>query len=480
MEKLIIVSSYFSGDEQKRKIEFFERLDACLRPAGYSLLLANVSKIPPKTTIECDTGPKHITNDQAVHGRNFLHIEDLPPEIIMAAAVEAETRQTSLVDASFRLTLFSAYMKQLLEERKPALCIMWHQFNGNHYTLARLCRKMKIPYLYVEYGALPGTLCFDEGGQMAESWAAQCPEEFLALSVDESDLALAQTFLEYLRGGKKSGKPQDAQASIQEVVERARDQDRKIIFYAGQNDWASGMLPRALPESRLHSHIYTDTLDALDHLSELAEANDWQILFKPHPLVQDRHKDFQVAYPDRVNLVLGANILECIEEADVVTTIVSQVAYLAMIHERPCVMLGRTQLRNKGCNYQVGLRDDVTPTMQHALHDGFHGKARERWLKHIAQMCKYYLFAIDEEVEAIIGRDIQETANYLVASAEGQATSMASGKGAPSARPGIRIPWKTRFRLYFTRNAILIAHKLPSPVYEIVQRVHRTCFPKSQ
>ena len=53
------------------------------------------------------------------------NIEDLPPEIIMAGAVEAETRQTGLVDASFRLTLFTAYMKRLFEEHKPDLCIMW-------------------------------------------------------------------------------------------------------------------------------------------------------------------------------------------------------------------------------------------------------------------------------------------------------------------------------------------------------------------
>ncbi len=480
MNKTILVSSYFSGDGQQRKIEFFERLDACLRPAGYRLLLANVGRVPPKTSLESDTGPKYITTDHTVHGRDFLHIEDLPPEIIMAAAVEAETRQTSLVEATFRLTLFSAYMKQLLEERKPALCIMWHQFNGNHYTLTRLCRELEIPYIYVEYAALPGTLCFDEEGQMAESWVAQRPDEFLALPVDDSGLAQAQTFLDYLKGGKKSGKPQDAQVSIQDVIARAREQGRKIIFYAGQNDWASGMLPQALPQSKTHSHIYTDTLDALDHLSGLAEANDWQILFKPHPLVQDRHKDFQVAFPDRVNLVLGANILECIEEADLVTTIVSQVAYLAMIHQRPCVMLGRNQLRNKGCTNQPGKREEVGQKISDALRDGFHGQARERWLKHIAQLCKYYLFAIDKEVEAIIGRDVQEAANYLIASAKAQAASLASAKNVPASPADLLLPWPARVRLSFMRNAILIAHKLPRPLYEILQKSFRTCFPKDE
>ncbi|HIA46946.1 MAG TPA: hypothetical protein EYN96_03000 [Candidatus Hydrogenedentes bacterium] len=483
MHKVIIVSSHFSGDGQERKRAFFERLDACLQPAGYRLLLANVGRLPAKTTLQMDTGPKYITIDQSVSVRDFLRIEDLPPEIIMAGAVEAETRQTGLVEATFRLTLFSAYMKRLMENSKPVLCVMWHQFNGNHHTLTRLCHEMQIPYLYVEYGALPGTLCFDEDGQMAESWVAQCSDDFLALPVDESDLARAQTFLDYLRGEKKSGKPQGATVSIQDVIERARNQNRKIIFYAGQNDWAAGMLPRALPEARTHSHIYTDTLDALDHLSQLAEENDWQILFKPHPLVQDRHKAFEVAYPDRVNLVLGADILACVEAADVVTTIVSQVSYLALIHERPCVMLGRNQLRNKGCTGQPATRDEVGQKISDALRDGFHTKARERWLKHIAQMCKYYFFAFDKEVEAIIDRNIQEAADYLVASAEAQETSVVSAKGAPSAPPGMRLTWPTRVRLYvihkargFLSNVKNVAHKLPSPIFKLARKVYRTIF----
>ncbi|HIB88235.1 TPA: hypothetical protein EYO57_13720 [Candidatus Poribacteria bacterium] len=344
----------------------------------------------------------------------------------MAAAVEAETRETGFLGASLRLTLYCAYMKQLLQERQPALCILWHQFNGNHVILAHQCQDLGIPYLYMEYAALPGTICFDEDGPMAESWVAQRYDEFLALPVDDSDLAQAQCFLDYLKEGKKSGKPQDSQVSIQSVVERAREQGRKIIFYAGQNDWASGMLPRGFPEARIHSHIYSDTLDALGHLSEVAEENDWQIVFKPHPLVQERHRYFEVPFPERVDLVLGGNILDCIQETDVVTTIVSQVSYLALIHGRPCVMLGRNQLRNKGCTYQVGPRDDLAPTIQHALGDGFHGKARARWLKHVAQICKYYLFALDPEVESIIGRDVQEAADFLVKRADMTSLSAAS------------------------------------------------------
>ena len=68
-------------------------------------------------------------------------------------------------------------------------------------------------------------------------------------------------FLDYLKTEKKSGKPQDVKVTIQNALERARDRGRKTIFYAGQNDWAAGMLPRIIGGSenpfpylhRLHS-----------------------------------------------------------------------------------------------------------------------------------------------------------------------------------------------------------------------------------
>ena len=419
MEKLILVSGHFSGRGAERKVLFFERLEACLRPVGYRLLLLNATQGQPCTTCETITAPRYIKVDDQIRGRGFTKLEEYPPEIVMSATVEKEACQTSLAYECMRFVSFSNYVKRILQKRRPALCVMWHKFNGRHYALTHLCQELGIPYLYAEYGVLPGTISFDERGQMAESWVAKRAEEFNRLPVNSEDFASALRFLEYMRENKKTGKPQDNAISILPFLEKAREQGRKLIFYAGQNDWASGILPSSLPESKLHSPIYTDTLDALGHLSELAEKYNWQILFKPHPLIQERHKEYDVPYPNRVDLALGANILDCVKRADVVTTIVSQVSYLSLIHCQPCVMLGMNQLRNKGCTAQPLKRSEVAKAFQVVLKKGFYEDLRKQWLKHVAQICKYYLFAFDNEVEAIIGRDLGKVADYLLQHARG-------------------------------------------------------------
>ena len=66
-------------------------------------------------------------------------------------------------------------------------------------------------------------------------------------------------------------------------------------------------------------------------------------------MVEEKQQSFALPYPDRVDFVTGANIFDCMEQADVTTTIVSQVSYLALIHDRTSLLLGRKQLSGKGC-----------------------------------------------------------------------------------------------------------------------------------
>lgn len=413
MSKTIIISGYFSDEAAEKKLRYFERLDAALRELNHKLLLFNVAMLPPTTTCECLTIPRY-SRSGTLREREVLNLEDLSIEMLHAAMVEAEATQTKLVPAAVRILLLSSYFTKVIQEKNPVLWVMWHKFNGHHQTLTHVCRKLDQPYLYIEYGVLPGTVNFDPIGQMAESWVTQRNKEFLALPFDKADLKTAEKYLDHVRRLKKCRKPQDSGVDIRPIIEKAHKRGRKIVFYAGQNDWASGILPRALPESKVHSQVYDDTIDALQHLSEVAEKLDCQILFKPHPLVEDRHRDVYLPYPDRVDFVLGANIFECMEMSDVTTTIVSQVCYLALVHNRPCLLLGRNQLRGKGCTNQVSRRDELEKWLAKSMEDGFHGKARKRWRKHVAQLCRYYLFSFEKDVAVMIGRDVDTAARYLV------------------------------------------------------------------
>lgn len=491
MGKTIIISGYFGGSAQERKLDYFERLDEALRPAGYRLLLANLGGLSPKTICKCVNCPTHVMGAHEVRVGSYLNLDGLPHELMQAACVEAATLEVSPVSSGLKAVLISAYMRDLLLEEKPSLCVMWHEFNIYHHVLTHVCQKLGIPYLYAEYGVLPGTINFDEGGQMAESWVAQCPREFSNLPVDGDDLSRGQAFLDLVRGLKKSRKPQETDLSIHAIVEQARDRGRKIIFYAGQNDWCSGMLPRWLPRAKEHSPIYTDTIDALKHLSELAEKNDWHIIFKPHPDVETRHKGCELPYPNRVDLALGANVFECIEESDITTTILSQVSYHALIQRRPCVLLGSNHLHKKGCTFQPARREQVEKELQVALQYGFDEERETEWERHVAQLCKYYVFAMDLDVAEIIGRSVDEAAHHLIGEVDRLQSTIETGPGAsgfgrlqhtfPSAGPPFRVPlrWKIRAAAYTLhyqarQRGWQFAQSLPSPIYKGLRLLFRT------
>lgn len=492
MAKTIIVSGFFSAPETRAKLRFFERVEAFLKQEGYELLLVNFTTNKPETRCKWISCPSHTVNYRDIPSGQFLTVDQLAPDLVMAAAVDAEANQVSLVRSGLRISLLVSFLQQVHRDHEPVLWVMWHKFNGNHHALTSMCRRLGTPHIYTEYGILPGTISFDVGGQMGESWVAQKPEMFDRLRCDDNDLKMADRYLEYARGLRKNRprdvekdrKKEDMAYSLDTIIEKARGLDQKIVFYAGQNDWGSGMQPREwLPKPGLHSPLYSDTLDALNHLSQLAEKNNWHILFKPHPLVENRHKEFQVEYPDRVSLVLGADIFRCMDEADLTATILSGLSYIALIHGHTLVMLGRNQLRMKKCAHEPATREDTETYLLKAFETGFHGVARAHWRKHVARLCKHYLYAFDKDVAKIIGRDAGEIAAFLIE----QSRMQAPAEGADSLQPylestrkmfespsrSIKLPYRVRLQIRLQDSCIRIAQSLPDPVYRTLRSAYR-------
>lgn len=411
--RTILVSAYLSGTEQAKKLAYFERLDACLRQHNSKLYLVNRGRECLTTPCEHTTIPLCVPLADRFPGDYFLSENHVSPELIKAASVEAEIRGSTLLSSTIKVLFFRAFMRKILLRRKPALCVIWHQFNGLHRSLAHLCDEMGIPYIFAEYGVLPGTIVLEKGGQMAESWVATNNVEFLHLPIDDHHLAVAQHFLSVVRRERRSRKEQSSRVSIDSIVDSRRNQGRKMVFYAGQNDPDTGMVPSWLPEARTHSPFFADTLDALNCLSELAHRNNWHVLFKPHPSLQGTRQNLVPNYPDRVDLVVGANVFNCIAQTDVTVTILSQVSYLALIHGRPCLLLGRNQLSGKGCAYELTSPTETENLLQKAMQMGFTQRQKALWLRHVAQLCRHYLFSFEEDIDEIIGRGVDDAARYI-------------------------------------------------------------------
>jgi len=175
------------------------------------------------------------------------------------------------------------------------------------------------------------------------------------------------------------------------------------------------MTPRSLPNSKLHSPYFSDTHEALSFLSKIAKDRNWLILFKPHPLAEfPADLASRIGAPEFVQAVPGASIFECLEVAQVTTTIVSQVSYMSLIQDKPCVMMGRNYLSGKECTYEPQSQDEIAPAIDRAFAEGFTARQRENWSRHVAQLLRYSVFGFDKDFSAPGLRPNSSAAEYLV------------------------------------------------------------------
>lgn len=103
-------------------------------------------------------------------------------------------------------------------------------------------------------------------------------------------------------------------------------------------------------------------------------------------------RELSCKFPENVLLIKEADINEIVEVSDVVVTILSTAAYTSLIRKKATVMLGYTQFKDKGCTYEAYERDMIEDMLVQAVNEGFSKQKQEYFLKHLAQMNKYYLY----------------------------------------------------------------------------------------
>ena len=286
--------------------------------------------------------------------------------------------------------------------------LLWHQWNSLMEIGRHLANEAGIPSAYLHEGMLPKTLTFDPKGMMAE---ASCVGATLPEDVEDKDtwLERADAAIHAIAEGKLDRKPLSQISAISEIRRRCNDMGRKLVFVAGINDWHSGNLPRSGDEN-VHSPYFKDTYDALQAVSELAERNNWVVMFKPHPNLYPRF----VELPPSVVVVRESNSLDCLLESDVTVTILSSIAYIALANKKPVVLLGRNTLSGAGCVQEVQSQAAVAPAINAAFDDQRFADQQEKFRLHIAELLRSYLYQYDPEdslahlSHEILGEHIKE------------------------------------------------------------------------
>ena len=411
-KRSILLLAHLAAEAGRTKLCYLESLDSFLRVRGYKLLLVEQQGHEIDTTCDVaripDTLP--LSDDLRTLWKSTPGLQHAVDVDAGHFAIDAEASAVGCLP-------LAEWVRSLLKSQNVSLCILWHQFNGVSMAIEEFCRQDGIPHVFAHLGPLPGTIIFEQGGQMAESWVSTESEGFRALPITDYDRIRAGEYLEFARSTFADRKPQTREFSIEGKVQERRKTDSALLFYAGQNDYRTGMLPPDLPKAKLHSPYYDSTIDALNEIERYADEQGYGVLFKPHPNVLSIDSEFETS---TIELVHGANIFECILHTDVTVTVLSSASYLALIHNRPVVLLGRSPLNDKGCAYEVPSRDRLGETLDNAIQKGLTEAQRDHWITHVAQLLRYYLFEYDNELPYESIRGPQVAADFLIDCAHGK------------------------------------------------------------
>lgn len=281
------------------------------------------------------------------------------------------------------------YLTEVLKWIEPRSVFIWNTMGPYHSIAEYVSRLLGYPVIRAEHGVLPNTYTFDTLGEMGKSAPAVYAKEFDLLPITQGEYTEAGEIWSYIRDSGVNRKIQ-WKGNIEEIKNRLRAEN-PVIFVAGQNDDGSGMYPYTEEVQKYRSPIFNSSTQSAIMLGELAAKNQWNLIYKPHPYVLLSEEERR-RLSDRVILAEGIGINYLIDIADVVVTIVSQTAYMALLHDTPVLMLGYMQLRDKGCTYQAFTEKAVEPELKAALRNGFTQEQRTSFQKHIAQLVKYYLY----------------------------------------------------------------------------------------
>ncbi|MFV0364649.1 MAG: hypothetical protein ACK5LL_16390 [Suipraeoptans sp.] len=317
------------------------------------------------------------------------------------------------------LLLTEKYFEKTFETIKPKAVMIWNPFVPFNKICEYVARSKRIPVVFAESGAYPGTFGFSTWGDLGESRPAKEYSSFLKLPIEDSEIDYAMETIKFLRDSKLNRNVQPINNSHNKLV-RGIASKYPTVLYIGQNDSECGLVPYDSNAKLLHSPIFSSSHDALFFLAEIAKRNGWNLIYKPHPIAERRGLE-NVEIPSNVIYVAKGDVNAIIDQSDITITINSSTSYISLIRDTPIVLLGYTQLRGQGCAYEAYDKRNVELQMKAAIRDGLTKSQKKAFVEHTARMNKYCLFDSMQSRKTRYGQSIEEALEFVKSTINGKA-----------------------------------------------------------
>lgn len=303
--------------------------------------------------------------------------------------IMARQKNVSPHSCKYKAVMCANFLEYLFKKCRFRFFIVGDSDRAISKMIRDKCRKYNVSILFTHQGVVPGTIMMGPGGDIGDSIPCVYYKEFRRLPLDDEVLLEAKKVWNYLKESRLNRKVQPCNDAVK-VVNKKISGDKPTIVCLGQNDLDSSMIPYTDESIKYQSPIFESSMSSLLYLSEVCEKNNWNLVYKPHPMFAE-FEDY-TSLPDTIVLVKFGDINEIVDLADVVVTIRSSSNYIALIRHKPVLMMGYTQTRGQGCTYEAFNKDDIEVQLRLALKYGFSEAQKQAFLEHLARLLKYYLY----------------------------------------------------------------------------------------
>ena len=279
------------------------------------------------------------------------------------------------------------YVEEVLTQLEPRMMVVVGSRMVRSEIIAYACEKRGVKHVYTHAGFIPGTYLFDSKGELGLCVPNLKPDKFRNLPVSDEEVNNAKNVLRelYKNGTNRKVQPQN---DCIDIIKREMIPDRPIVFFAAQPE--TDFIPYTDEIRDWYTPNFESSAEAGIFISKLCRENNWNFVYKPHPMYIDINVKQKL---ERGSIYIETgNINDLIDIADVVVTVQSSVNYVSLIREKPVVMLGYNQTREKGCTYEAFDKSTIENVLRISIKEGYTAEQKEAFYRHIAQCLKYYLY----------------------------------------------------------------------------------------
>lgn len=408
------INAIFLGSVPQDRAAYFNKLAQLEDALHFIFVASGFDIVPTWFDFPCIAGPD-IFSFWRVEGqelkirvpdeiRNAVREKSYLRDLVQRRVLKGYSESVAIVLAYEAERYFTA----LIDKINPKLVMVWNNWGNNSVVPSEIAKRRGIPVVSVERGFMEGTMMFSTNGYGRDLINTN-PAKFSSLTVNAEKLVKAQEVIDFLAGSGFNRYSQPVNDALESLKQKLNNEKENILLvgsYDNENP--------AFPKNEVYSPTFATSRAAMLHIAKLAKRNDWNFIYKTHPLMNAMDKpNAKNVIPSNVIHVRDIDINGLIDLADVVICMISGVSYITLTRRKPLVELAYTPLKGKGCCYEPKNISDIEASIKDAIKNGYTNEQETAFVRHIAQVSEYYYFD-DLSIRPIrYGRSIEEAGALL-------------------------------------------------------------------